>query len=50
MVAVDILGPLPESETGNSCLLVAGDYFARWMEAYPIPNMEATTVARKLID
>ena len=50
MVAVDILGPLPESEAGNSYLLVAGDYFTRWMEAYPIPNMEATTVARKLTD
>ena len=48
MVAVDILGALPNSETGNSNLLVAGDYFTRWMEAYPIPNMEATTVARKL--
>ena len=50
MVAVDILGPLPESEAGNSYLLVAGDYFTRWMEAYLIPNMEAITVARKLTD
>ena len=50
LVAVDILGPLPESEARNSYILVAADYFRRWVEAYPIPNQEATTVARKLTD
>ena len=50
LVAIDILGPLPESKTGNSYILVAGDYFTRWMEAYPIPNQEAITVANKLVD
>eukprot|EP00731_Ephydatia_muelleri_P033767 Em0037g31a len=35
LVAVDILGPLPESGNGNSYILVVGDYFTRWMEAYP---------------
>ena len=50
VVAVDILGPLPESESGNSFVLVAGDYFTKWMEAYPIHNQEAETVARKLVD
>ena len=47
-VAVDIMGPFPESKSGNSYILVVGDYFTRWMEAYPIPNQEATTVARVL--
>ena len=50
IVAVDILGPLPESDAGNSYLLVVGEYFTRWMEAFPIPNQEAVTVARTLID
>ena len=50
VVAVDILGPLTESDGGNSYILVAGDYFTKWMEAYAIPNMEAVTVARKLVD
>ena len=50
LVAVDILGPLPESPAGNSYVLVASDYFTRWMEAYPIPNQEAITVAKKLTD
>ena len=50
VVAVDILGPLPESTAGNSYILVAGDYFTKWVEAYAIPNQEAVTVARKLVD
>ena len=50
MVAMDILGPLPESDSGNSYLLVASDYFTRWVEVYAIPNQEALTVAKKLVD
>ena len=50
IVAMDILGPLPESDVGNSYILVVGDYYMQWMEAYPIPNQEATTVATKLVD
>ena len=48
MVATDILGPFPESETGNSYILVATDYFTWWVEAYPIHDQETTTVAKKL--
>ena len=50
IVAADLLGPLPESENGNSYILVVADYFTRWMEAFPLPNQEATTVANKLVD
>ena len=50
LVAVDILGPLLESEAGNSYILVAEDYFTLWVEVYLIPNQEATTVAKKLTD
>ena len=48
LVAIDILGPLPESTTGNSYILVVGDYFTRWMEAYPIPNQDVITVVKSL--
>lgn len=50
VVAVDIIDPFPESEAANSYILVAGDYFSKWMEAYPIPNQEASTVARQFVD
>ena len=50
VMAVDLLGPLPESSSGNSYVMVVGDYFTRWMEALPIPNQEAQTVATRLVD
>ena len=50
IMAVDLLGPLTESEEGNSYIMVVGDYFTRWMEAFPIPNQEAATVAEKLVN
>ena len=50
LVATDIVGPLPESPAGNIYILVVADYFTRYVEAYPIPNQEATTVARQLVD
>ena len=33
LVAVDIMGPLPQTSNGNKCVLVAEDYFTRWLEA-----------------
>ena len=50
IMAVDIVGPLTESDRGNSYIMVVGDYFTRWMEAFPIPNQEATTIAEILIN
>ena len=50
VVAVDILGSFPESTEGNAYVLVAADYFIKWVEAYAIPNQEAITVAKKLTE
>ena len=50
LVATDIVGPFPVSSSGNSYILVAADYFTRWIEAYPIPCQEAPVVTRKLVD
>ena len=49
-VALDVLGPLPDSDRGNKYILIIGDYFSKWTEAYAIPNQEATTVARVLVE
>ena len=48
LVAVDLLGPLPQSPAGNSYILVAAEYFIKWSEVYPLPNMKAVTVAAAL--
>ena len=49
-VAMDILGPLPETPRGNKYILVVGDYFTKWKEAYPLKNMEASSVARVFVN
>lgn len=48
IVATDISGPLPLTPNGNSYFLAAMNYFTWWVEAYPVPNQEVTTVANKL--
>ena len=48
-VALDVIGPLPETEKGNKYILVVGDYLSKWVEAYPIPNQTVETVADKFV-
>ena len=48
-VAMDILGPLAETERGSKYVLVIAEYFTKWTEAFPMPNMEAHTVANLLV-
>jgi hypothetical protein len=48
-VAIDLMGPFPESESGNKYVLVVVDSFSKWMEAYPVANIEAKTIAEKLV-
>ena len=48
-LAMDVMGPLPVSKNNNKYILVIGDYFTRWMEAYPLPNQQAENVARCLV-
>jgi hypothetical protein len=45
IVAMDIAGPLPTTRKGNRYILVIVDYLTRWVEAFPLPNQEAMTVA-----
>ena len=49
-VAMDILGPLPETARGNKYILVIGDYFTKSKEAHAMPNMETVTVAKIFVN
>ena len=50
VIAIDIMGPLPESKQRNAYIVVIADYFTKWIETLPIHNQEATTEAKKLAD
>ncbi|VDI20691.1 Hypothetical predicted protein [Mytilus galloprovincialis] len=43
-VALDIIGPFPLSKKGNKYALIVSDYFTRWAEGYPMPDMETKTI------
>uniref|UniRef100_A0A3P8TEZ0 Gypsy retrotransposon integrase-like protein 1 n=1 Tax=Amphiprion percula TaxID=161767 RepID=A0A3P8TEZ0_AMPPE len=47
-IAVDLMGPLNETERHNRYILVVQDYFSKWVEAYPVPDIQAATVAEKI--
>ena len=49
-IAIDILGELPQTTKGNKYILVVSDYFTKWTEVLPMPNMEACTVAKLLVE
>ena len=49
-MAMDIIGPFPKTAKGNMYVLIIGDYVTKWVEAYPMSDMETTTVAKCLYD
>ena len=49
-VHMDILGPLPITKRGNKYILMVIDQFTKWLECLPLPNQNAETVARSLVD
>jgi len=48
VVAVDLVGPMPTTDRGNTWILVLADHFTRWEDALAIPDASAPTVARIL--
>ena len=49
-IAMDIMGPLPKSNSGNLYILVIGDYFTKWTESYALKDHTAQTIADVLVN
>lgn len=49
-IAIDIFGPLPVRNNSNQYIMVIGDYFTKWKEAFAIENHTALTVADRLVN
>ena len=49
-IAIDILSGFPTSDHGNTCIMVVGEYFSRWIEAFALPDHQAERVAEILVD
>lgn len=48
-IVPEISEPYPESDLGNRYILVAMDYFKKWVKTYAIPNQEALAVADVIV-
>ena len=48
-IACDVMGPFHESEAGNKYVVVIQDYFSKWLDAFPVPNHTARSVANCLV-
>lgn len=49
-MAVDILGPLPVTWTGNQYIVVFVEYLTKWPEIFPVKNIDAVTIACLITD
>ncbi|TKS78098.1 Gypsy retrotransposon integrase-like protein 1 [Collichthys lucidus] len=46
VVGIDLLGPFPETQQGNTNVTLIVDYFSKWAEAFPVQKTDALSVAR----
>ena len=49
-IAMDIVGPLDRSRSGNKYILVVCDYATRYPEAMPLKNIDAETVSEAIAE
>ena len=48
-MAVDVMGELPLTKSGNKCVLVVMDYFTKFLHLIPMPAQKAVTVANAMV-
>ena len=45
LVGIDLIGPFHKTSDGNQYVLTMTDYFSKYVEAIPIPDKSALSVA-----
>lgn len=46
LIGMDLIGPLKKTSKGNQFILTMTCYFSKWVEAFPLPDKTAISVAR----
>ncbi len=49
-MAVDVVGPLPQTYDGNWYIVVFSDYLTKWPEAFPTADEKADTIAQLIAE
>ena len=49
-ISWDIMGPLPSTPRGHQYMLLVTDLFTKWVEAFPLVDTTATTLATTLMN
>lgn len=49
-LSIDLTGPHSRSSRGSVYIFTCIDLFTKWVEAFPLPNKEASTVAKVLVE
>ena len=49
-MAMDVVGPLPHTKSGNKFLLVVMDYATKWPEAFDLRNVTTETIVHCLVE
>ena len=50
VVGIDTVGPFVTSSNGNNYIVTMVDWYSAWVEAYPVPNKEAVTIAKVILE
>ena len=48
LVGVDLIGPFQVTSRGNQFVMTMTCYFSKWVEAFPLPDKSASSVAQAI--
>ena len=49
-LAMDFVGPVPETERRHKSILIVTDFYTKWVEVFPTRDQQAVTVAKLLVN